>query len=200
MKKEIKLFKKMKEEINLKNNSILTILISFGIATFLFFFFTNEQFFVWAFSRHQNILSWAVRPLLMLPFCYFAYKKNLNGILLTVLAILTSMFWFPVPAEINPQVMEFLNMEKEYLTSDFNVIKAISLVGIIAFLVLLAYSFWNRSVKMGLGIAISGAVLKSLWSIWESPDGGRATIPFAIGGFIVLLVAVFLYRKFEMKK
>ena len=184
----------------LKNNYAIAALISLCIAVFLFCFFTNEAFFVWAFNRHQNVLSWAIRPLLLLPFCYFAFKKSLNGILLTILLIFTSMFWFPAPTEVGPQVMEFLNMEKDYLTSGFDFIKLISILGIIAFFTLLAVAFWKRSVKVGIGIAVSGAILKSIWSIIESPDGGTAVIPFAIGGFIVLVISVLLYKKIMKRK
>ena len=33
----------------------------------------------WAWERHHNVLSWSVRPLLLLPFCWFAYRRNLLG-------------------------------------------------------------------------------------------------------------------------
>ncbi len=183
--------------INLKNNFLITILISLGILTFLYFFFANDSFFQWAFARHQNTLSWAIRPLLLLPFCYFAYKKSLNGILLTILGIFTSMFWFPVPAEVNSQVADFLNMEKEYLTSGFNATKAVFNITIVAFFVFLARAFWKKSIKIGIGIAVSAAILKSFWSVVMSPDGGTTVIPFAMGGFLILCVAVLIYRKFN---
>jgi hypothetical protein len=32
----------------------------------------------------------------LLPFCYFAYRRSLWGIVLTLLTLATSMFWFPL--------------------------------------------------------------------------------------------------------
>ena len=49
----------------------------------------------WAWARHHNVLSWYVRPLFFLPFCYFAYKRSLFGMVLTLVALATSMAWFP---------------------------------------------------------------------------------------------------------
>ena len=53
------------------------------------------DFLNWAWARHQNPLSWYIRPLFILPFCYFAYKKSVRGIVLTLVAVTSSMFWFP---------------------------------------------------------------------------------------------------------
>jgi hypothetical protein len=36
---------------------------------------TNKNFFDWAYARHQNQLSWYIRPLFIIPFCFFAYKR-----------------------------------------------------------------------------------------------------------------------------
>jgi hypothetical protein len=35
-----------------------------------------NDFLDWAWARDQNPLSWYVRPLFILPLCYFAYKKS----------------------------------------------------------------------------------------------------------------------------
>ena len=53
----------------------------------------------WAWDRHHNILSWYVRPLFLLPFCFFAWRRSWVGTIGTVVALLTSMAWFPAPAE-----------------------------------------------------------------------------------------------------
>ena len=37
----------------------------------------NDEFTAWAWERHHNILSWYIRPLFLLPFCYFAYRRSL---------------------------------------------------------------------------------------------------------------------------
>lgn len=85
----------------------------------------NKSFFDWAFERHQNQLSWYIRPLFIIPFCYFAYKRSWAGIMGTIFLVLTSMFWFPKPSKVNEQVMEFLEMEKAYLTGDWGLSKVL---------------------------------------------------------------------------
>ena len=51
----------------------------------------------WAWARHHNVLSWYVRPLFFLPFCWFAYRRSATGMALTLVALATSMAWFPAP-------------------------------------------------------------------------------------------------------
>jgi hypothetical protein len=70
-----------------------------------------DEFGAWAWERHHNVLSWYIRPLFFLPFCYFAYKRSLWGIVLTLLALATSMSWFPAPETTSPAVTEMLAAE-----------------------------------------------------------------------------------------
>lgn len=181
--------------MNLKNNKIITSIISILIIIFLYFFFNNESFFIWAFERHQNTLSWLVRPLLLLPFCYFAFKKSLNGILLAILAIFTSMFWFPVPAVIDPKVIEFLEMEKQYLSNILSVKNLLWFTWIIFYLYFLAKAFWNKSIKLWVWIVGVWLLLKIVWSLFNSPMWGTAIIPFAVWWFIVFFSWILLYQK-----
>ncbi len=78
-------------------------------------------FLSWAWERHHNVLSWYIRPLFLLPFCYFAYRRSLFGIVLTLVALATSMFWFPAPEQSSSGTLEFLAMEREYLTGEWTV-------------------------------------------------------------------------------
>ena len=80
---------------------------------------STGEFVAWAWSRHHNVLSWYVRPLFILPFCFFAYRRSLFGIVLTIIALATSMFWFPVPEHASPAVNEMLKAEEAYLTADW---------------------------------------------------------------------------------
>ncbi|WP_162901408.1 hypothetical protein [Breoghania sp. L-A4] len=156
----------------------------------LYIFFTDDGVFDWAFERHQNVLSWVARPLLMIPYCYFAYRRSLNGILLTTLAILTSMFWFPAPTEVNTSVHEFLLMERQRLNAGFDQQNIIAIIFIFAFLFMTAAAFWRRSLLLGAFIAIVGAVGKILWSLIASPESGGAVIPFALGGMIIFIICL----------
>ena len=44
-------------------------------------------------------------PLFLLPFCCFAYRRGVKGIALSLLALATSMFWFPEPERPDPKVL-----------------------------------------------------------------------------------------------
>ena len=44
---------------------------------------STDEFVACAWTRHHNILSWYVRPLFILPFCFFAYRRSLTGIVAT---------------------------------------------------------------------------------------------------------------------
>src|SRR5690554_5606161 len=97
----------------------------FGLLTISFFMLSgfNSDFLNWAFDRHHNQLSWYIRPLFLIPFCYFAFNKSWTGMCATIFLLLTSMFWFPKPLETNHIVGEFLDMEKEWLSGDWDLAK-----------------------------------------------------------------------------
>ena len=61
----------------------------------------------WAWARHHNVLSWYVRPLFFLPFCFFAYRRSVLGIVVTLVALVTSMAWFPAPALVHAAIDVF---------------------------------------------------------------------------------------------
>jgi hypothetical protein len=64
------------------------------------------DFVSWAWERHHDPLSWWSRPLFLIPFAFFAYRRSSVGIAVTLVALATSMFWFPRPARVDPQVAE----------------------------------------------------------------------------------------------
>jgi hypothetical protein len=82
---------------------------------------------------HKAPLPLAVR--------YFAYRRSVKGIALTLLALATSMFWFPEPEPADPKVLEFLATEKEYLTGDWTLAKALMSLLVPASLAALALAF-----------------------------------------------------------
>lgn len=140
----------------------------------------------WAWARHHNPLSWYIRPLLLLPFCYFAWRRNSWGIAATVIALLTSMAWFPAPDMPDPLAVEFLARERDYLLGAWTPLKILFAVSIPAFLLGLAAAFWNRSWRLGLLIANLGGLTKVWWSFHFGGESGWTVVPAAIVGLIVL--------------
>ncbi|TCX48921.1 hypothetical protein [Dehalobacter sp. 14DCB1] len=177
--------------------------IAFGVLTILFIILasTNESFFNWAFARHQNQLSWYIRPLFLIPFCYFAYKRSWCGIFGTVFLLLTSMFWFSTPNVVNDQVKSFLQIEKEYLTGDWGTTKILISLLIPVSLTALGMAFWKRSLWLGITVLIFIAVVKMLWSVVFGGASGSSVIAPAIIGLVICIVLIFIgFKKLEKKK
>lgn len=177
--------------------------IAFGVLTILFFAlaFTNESFFRWTFDRHQNQMSWYIRPLFLIPFCIFAYKRSLSGIFGTVFLLLTSMFWFPEPDTVSDQVTAFLIMEQEYLTGDWGFAKVLITLLVPTSLAALAVAFWKRSLWLGISVLAFIAVAKMIWSVAFGGTSGSAVIAPAIIGLLICIVLIYVgFRRLEKKK
>lgn len=152
--------------------------------------FLND-FLTWAWARHHNILSWYIRPLFIIPFVYFAYKRSWKGMLLTVIALATSMFWFPTPATADPIVAQFLEAEKQYLLGLWTGQKVFLSLTVPAFFFLLGLTFWKRSSTWGLVVINVAALGKIAWSVFEGGESGWAVLIPAVLGMILCDLAVY---------
>ncbi len=162
--------------------------------------FLND-FLLWAWERHHNVLSWYIRPLFLLPFCYFAYKRSITGIALTLLALATSMFWFPAPEDPDPRVLEFLAMEKEYLTGEWTLAKVLMSSLVPISLTALALAFWKRSFVWGLIVLNAMALGKIGWSFFYGDvSGGLAvSVPALVSLVVCNVVVLYALRKVRGK-
>jgi hypothetical protein len=157
--------------------------------------FMND-FLAWAWARHHNILSWYIRPLFIIPFIYFAYKRSWTGMVLTIVALATSMFWFPIPASVDPSVAQFLAAEKEYLTGAWTLQKILISLIVPAFFILLALAFWKRSWWWGVAVINAAALFKVAWSVAEGGQSGWAVLVPALVGMILCDLAVYFGVKY----
>lgn len=180
----------------LRNND-KKIAIAFLILTlgFLVLFLTNKEFVDWAYSRHQNILSWYIRPLFIIPICWFAYKKSWTGLSFTIFALFTSMFWFNTPSQVSPAVEEFLAFEKSYTFGVWDFQKIFLSLSVPLFLYLLTLAFWKRKLKYGIIVIIGAAILKIIWSIAFAGSSGTSIIKPAITGLIICIAGVYVFMR-----
>ena len=179
------------------------LVLGFGVLTLalIIFVFTNESFFNWAYERHQNLLSWYIRPLFILPFCYFAYKRSWAGIWGTIFFLLTSMFWFSKPDSASEQVKQFLEMEKKYLSGDWGLVKILIALLIPVSFVVLGTAFWKRNLWFGLSVVVFVAVAKMIWSVAFGGEAGKSIFMPAIIGLIICIGLIYLgFRKLEKEK
>ena len=159
-----------------------------------------EEFVAWAWERHHNVLSWYIRPLFFLPFCYFAYRRSLFGITLTLVALATSIFWFPAPETASPAVIEMLASEETYLTADWTLWKVLVALLIPISFAALGLAFWKRSLVWGLAV-INGAILFKIgWTfVLGTEAGAMSHLPAAVLGLAVC-DAVIIYLLHRMRR
>jgi hypothetical protein len=154
---------------------------------------STDEFVAWAWARHHNVLSWYIRPLFFLPFCYFAYRRSLWGIVLTLLALVTSMFWFPVPENPSAAVNEMLASEREYLTTDWTAWKVFVALLVPLTFAALGLAFWKRSLLWGLAVVNAAILFKIGWTFLFSTEAGAMShLPAAVLG-LVICDALILY-------
>jgi hypothetical protein len=157
-----------------------------------------QNFAEWAWMRHHNPLSWYIRPLFLIPFCYFAWRRSPAGIAATLLALATSMFWFPAPAHPDTRTVEFLDAERQYLLGNWNIAKVIFSMAVPVFFFALGAAFWRRSVWIGLGVVAIGTLLKIGWSLFYGGESGWAVVPPALIGLTVITaIVIIVHRKYS---
>jgi hypothetical protein len=161
---------------------------------------TTDAFAAWAWERHHNELSWYIRPLFLLPFCWFAYKRSLFGITLTLVALATSMSWFPTPETPSPAVREMLASERDYLTADWTLWKILIALLVPVSFAALGLAFWRRSLVWGLAV-VNGAILFKIgWTfVFGTEAGAMSHLPAAASGLVVC-DAVILYVLHRMRR
>lgn len=177
--------------------------IVFGVSSIIFILLmaANTGFFDWAFTRHQNQLSWYIRPLFLIPFCFFSYKRSWAGIFGTIFLLLTSMFWFPAPDTVDDQVRAFLQMEKDYLTGDWGLTKILISLLIPVSLTVLSMALWKRSLWLGISVLVFMAVAKMLWSVAFGGTSGKSIMVPAIIGLVICIALVYVgFKKLEKRK
>jgi hypothetical protein len=152
-----------------------------------------DEFVAWAWARHHNVLSWYIRPLFILPFCFFAYRRSLWGIALTLIALVTSMFWFPVPEHASPAVNEMLRAEEAYLTANWTLWKVLIALLVPVTFAALGLAFWKRSLLWGLAVVNAAILFKIGWTfLFATEAGAMSHLPGAVLG-IVVCDALILY-------
>jgi hypothetical protein len=79
--------------------------------------------------------------------------------LLAVAAVLSSMFWFPEPADVDPQATAFLAIERDYLASPWTLSKIAMTALIPVWFIACAWVFCRRSWVGGFILISAGTLL-----------------------------------------
>lgn len=140
----------------------------------------------WIWARHHNEWSWYVRPLFLLPYCYFAWRRNLAGLLVVLALFPTSLFWFPAPETPAPHVQAYLAWEREVFFEGEPWMLVLLALAAAAYLWVLAAAFWYRSWTLGLLVINVGIALKVAVSLSLGGEaGGGAVAPSLVTAAIV---------------
>jgi hypothetical protein len=141
-----------------------------------------------------------VRPLFLLPFCYFAYRRSVLGIVATLLLFPTSLFWFPTPENPSPHVEGYLAWERQSLTDGGIVARVALALLVIGFFVALAAAFWKRSWVWGLAVINAGTLLKVIWSVAFGGATGWASLVPSLFTLVVTDAAILLAARWLKRR
>lgn len=179
-----------------------TIALIFGLFTLaLILGMTNKDFSSWAWARHHNVLSWYIRPLFLIPFCYFAYKRSWAGISATIFLLISSMFYFPEPGMASEQVNQFLQVEIDYLNAPWGIGKILMTMIVPISLFALGAAFWKRNLLFGISVIVFIAVAKILWSVVFGGESGTSILAPAIIGLIICVILIYFgFKRSEKNK
>ncbi len=185
----------------INQDKIIALLFLILTVAFLVISMTNKSFFEWVFDRHHNQWSWYIRPLFLIPFCFFAYKQSWSGISITIFCLFTSMFWFSRPEFVSDEVITFLQFEKDWLYGEWDYKKLLLLLTVPISFFILGLAFWKRSLLMGLGVVVLMATGKMVWSIENAGESGKSIVIPAVLGLLLCSGLIFYgFRKLENKK
>ena len=159
-----------------------------------------NDFLSWVWARHHNELSWYVRPLFLLPFCFFAYRRSLKGILVTLLIFPTSLFWFPALENPSPRVEGYLAWERQFLLEGSIAARVALVLLVVTFFVALAVAFWRRSWLWGLAVINAGTLLKVVWSVASGGTAGWASLVPSLFTLAVTDAAILLAMRFLRRR
>lgn len=186
---------------NTTNDKTIALLFMALTIVFIVASMTSQTFFNWAFERHHNQWSWYIRPLFLIPFCYFAYKHSWTGISATIFCLFTSMFWFHPPEMVTDNVKTFLQFEKNWLYGQWDYKKILLIITIPLSFFALGLSFWKRSLLMGLGVVALMATGKIVWSIQNAGESGKSIIIPAVVGLAICIGLIFYgFKRLEKKE
>ncbi|WP_050809900.1 hypothetical protein [Desulfosporosinus sp. OT] len=96
------------------------------------------------------------------------------------------MFWFPGPDTVSEQVRQFLEMEKEWLSGNWNFAKILMILLIPISFTALGIAFWKRSLWFGLSVVVFMAVAKMVWSVAFGGEAGKSIFVPAIIGLVLV--------------
>lgn len=178
-----------------KTDFIIGMLFAFATVLLIMVFLNNDVFFQWAFARHHNILSWYIRPLFIVPLVIFAAKKSLTGVFASILALLTSMFWFPAPQESSVEALTFLAYEMDYIKGTWTLAKILWSLLIPLFFIVLIAAAWLRKWMIMVATVFAAMILKVVWSLLFSGKVGITILPPAVLGLIICSIGFYYYIK-----
>ncbi len=143
-----------------------------------------QEMLNWAFERHLNPLSWYIRPVFLIILVYFAYKQRIKGVILTFVLMMSSMFWFPAPEKINPQMAKVLEYEQMLLSNPVTFVLTIAFM--MVFIVSILIAFWKKSIKLGLVIVNVTLIAKVLLALLFTGEDGWAPLGNTVFGLILI--------------
>ena len=145
-------------------------------------------------QRHKNPFSWITRLVFFVTLCLGVWLHSLWIIILSVVCLATSWFWFPTPKVATKWSEQLVEAELEFLRKSFRGCKAMGVtfvtsLGIIALLV-----FWYHNLLLGLLLIEIILLFKLTWSLFMMKQAkwliaGILVAAMIVNGVLLIILA-----------
>jgi hypothetical protein len=112
----------------------------------------------------------------------------------TLVAVASSMFWFPAPATPDARAIQFLEVEKQWILGPLTPAQLVLTLLIPVWFIALATALRRRLWAAAATVIVAGTALKVVWSFYVG--GASAWIivpPVALGNAVVAGVLLYAY-------
>ena len=155
-----------------------------------------NDFLNWAWARHAESTQLVYSPAVHSAVLLLCVQEEPLGHGADLVAVTSSMFWFPVPATPDPRAAALLDVERQYVGGPLTLERIVLTALIPIWFVALAWGVRRRS-WLGVATVIgSGTFLKVAWLFREAGSNAWLIIPpVALGTAVCACVLSIAYTR-----
>jgi len=144
-------------------------------------------------ERHKNPLSWITQLIFLITLCLGVWLHNFLLIVLSIICLATSWFWFPKPKTAFKWSEQLIEAEIEFLQQSLHGCKAMAMTFITILIVMILATFWFHKLLIGLLLVEISLLFQLCWSVFMLKKAKWLITSILIAAIIVVGVLLIIF-------